>query len=48
MTTGTYISITTLNVSGLSAPNKIRDEKKFNSLIELKEQITKDIECLEL
>lgn len=28
--------------------DKIRDEKKFNSLIELKEQITKDIECLEL
>ena len=28
--------------------DKIRDEKKFNSLIELQEQITKDIECLEL
>ena len=26
---------------------KIRDEKKFESLTELKEQITKDIECLE-
>lgn len=28
--------------------DKIRDEIKFNSLNELKEQITKDIECLEL
>jgi len=27
--------------------DKIRDEKKFQSLTELKEQITKDIECLE-
>ena len=28
--------------------NKIRDEKKFDSLVELKTQIKKDIECLEL
>ena len=28
--------------------DKIRDEKQFKSLTELKEQITKDIECLEL
>ena len=28
--------------------DKIRDEKKFESLTQLKEQITKDIECLEL
>ncbi len=27
--------------------DKIRDEKKFNSLTQLKDQITKDIECLE-
>ena len=27
--------------------DKIRDEKRFNSLTQLKEQITKDIECLE-
>ena len=28
--------------------DKIRDEKKFESLTQLKEQITKDIECLKL
>lgn len=28
--------------------DKIRDEKKFDSLTQLKEQITKDIECLKL
>lgn len=28
--------------------NKIRDEKKFNNLDELKEQIKKDLECLKL
>lgn len=28
--------------------DKIRDEKRFNSLTQLKEQIIKDIECLEL
>ncbi|MBR2526000.1 bifunctional riboflavin kinase/FAD synthetase [bacterium] len=32
----------------ISFLDKIRDEKKFQSLTELKEQITKDIECLEL
>lgn len=35
----------TIKVSFL---DKIRDEKKFDSLTQLKEQITKDIECLKL